>query len=114
MTAERWFALDGSGRVVNVMLWDGISALGLPDGVVTMRVPAGSTAGIGWAYADGAWVAPPPPPPATTPDPTDPTDPLLGSMALLVGLLADVQTLGDVQEAGNAAAEAMGATSGEA
>lgn len=69
MAKVKRYALIEGGTVTNVVLWDGV--LSDPDAdeetpVVGWQPPEGTTAvacpakvGIGWAYADGKWTAPP-------------------------------------------------------
>jgi len=51
------YAVVVDGIVVNVAVWDGVSAWN-PDGDIIL-VGDGQTAGPGWAYANGQFSAPP-------------------------------------------------------
>jgi hypothetical protein len=44
-------------KVVNVSLWDGVTEWQPNENVV--EIPEGSSAGIGWGYVDGEFIAPP-------------------------------------------------------
>lgn len=52
------YAVIENGVVINVILWDGETPLGLPNGQTTVLIPDGSPAWIGWGY-DGTEFTPP-------------------------------------------------------
>lgn len=51
---------DGTGLVVNVVIWDG-DPWEPPAGTTAVEDAAGIV-GPGWTYADGVFTPPPPPP----------------------------------------------------
>jgi hypothetical protein len=53
-------------KVINAVVWDGVSDWTPPEGTTVELAPA--HVGIGWTRIDGNWVAPEPPA-APTPDP---------------------------------------------
>lgn len=71
MTEQGLFVFRGD-LVVNVVVKDPTGVWQPPEGCTVMDIPEGSTAGIGWRYVDGQWIAPPPPEPE--PEPVPPSD----------------------------------------
>lgn len=54
-------------KVVNTVVWDGVSEWTAPEG--TTVEPSVAGVGIGWELVDGVWTAPEPPaPPAEDPN----------------------------------------------
>jgi hypothetical protein len=49
--------------VVNIMVWDGQPPWEPGDGQIAVVIPENSSAGIGWTYVDGEFIAPPEPEP---------------------------------------------------
>lgn len=47
--------IDGTGNVINVIIWDGVSAYTPPAGTTLIQ---SNTAGIGWTYANGIFTNP--------------------------------------------------------
>lgn len=47
-------------KVINTVVWDGVSDWTPPEGTTVELAPAG--VGIGWTRVDGNWVAPEPAP----------------------------------------------------
>ena len=45
--------------VVNIVIWDGQPPWEPEDGQIAVLIPEGSSAGIGWTYVDGEFIAPP-------------------------------------------------------
>jgi len=58
MTTQNYALIDTNGNVTAVIVYDGVSVFTPPTGV-TMEPVGISGAGIGWTYANGAFVAPP-------------------------------------------------------
>lgn len=56
------YAVVEDGEVVNVVAWDGVTPWEPPEGSQVVSIPSDVNAGIGWAYIDGVFAAPPPPP----------------------------------------------------
>jgi hypothetical protein len=50
-----WAFIEG-GTVVNAVVWDGVSALSLPDGLTMVSLADHPHVGIGWDYVDGEFV----------------------------------------------------------
>lgn len=46
------------GKVVNVIVYDGVAEYDPGDGFTLVRIPEGSGAGIGWTYDKGEFVPP--------------------------------------------------------
>jgi hypothetical protein len=55
--------IDSTNTVINVVVWDGKPPWTPPDGCIAVAIAKGSSAGIGWTYIDGEFVAPPQPEP---------------------------------------------------
>jgi hypothetical protein len=51
--------IDSTSTVINVIVWDGLPPWTPPEGCIAVVVPANSSAGIGWTYVDGEFIAPP-------------------------------------------------------
>ena len=47
-------------KVINAVVWDGVSDWTPPEGTTVELAPA--HVGIGWTRVDGEWIAPEPPP----------------------------------------------------
>jgi hypothetical protein len=45
--------------VVNIVAWDGQPPWEPGDGQIAVVIPKNSSAGIGWTYVDGEFIAPP-------------------------------------------------------
>jgi len=56
------YAVVVDGQVVNVVLWDGVTAW-QPAAGEAVVIPDESGVSIGWSYEDGEFVAPPEPEP---------------------------------------------------
>lgn len=56
MSASTYAVVQG-GAVVNVILWDGESEIGLPTDTL-VAIPEGELVGVGYTYADGSFSAP--------------------------------------------------------
>jgi hypothetical protein len=55
---EMNYAVILNGVVVNIILWDGVSPYTQPTDATRVEIPDGSSAGIGYTYASGAFTAP--------------------------------------------------------
>jgi hypothetical protein len=55
----RYAVIDSSQTVVNAIAWDGKSRWQPPSECVVVEMP--ETAGIGWTYVNGEFIAPPEP-----------------------------------------------------
>jgi hypothetical protein len=51
--------IDSATTVINVIVWDGKPPWAPSEGCIAVVVPADSSAGIGWTYVDGEFIAPP-------------------------------------------------------
>jgi hypothetical protein len=61
------FALVENSSVINVIVWDCVTAYQPPSGTQAVAIPADETVGIGYAYSGGVFTAPAAPtPPALT------------------------------------------------
>jgi len=58
--------------IVNVVVKDPNGVWQPPEGCTVMDIFEGSSAGIGWRYVDGEWIAPPPMP---EPEPDEELEP---------------------------------------
>lgn len=54
----RYAVVDSTGTVTNIVEWDGQAAWAPPPGSTAVPIPAGSTVGAGWTYANGVFTAP--------------------------------------------------------
>lgn len=60
MTTMQTYAIVDAGKVTNIILWDGDNTQWQPGkNAKAVVVPDGVRPDIGWAYASGAFVAPP-------------------------------------------------------
>jgi hypothetical protein len=50
--------ISDQGQVINVIVWDGVSVWQPPEGCTVEPIFEGSSAGIGWSYADGEFTPP--------------------------------------------------------
>jgi hypothetical protein len=50
--------IDSTAIVINIVVWDGKPPWKPPSGCIAVVIPKGSSAGIGWTYADGEFIAP--------------------------------------------------------
>jgi hypothetical protein len=51
--------IDATTLVINVIVWDSKPPWTPPEGCIAVVVPANSSAGIGWTYVNGEFIAPP-------------------------------------------------------
>lgn len=63
MTDTRYAILDGDSKAVNFVVWDGTSALSLPQGHTIAAIPAGMSYGYGWTWDGSKFIDPNPAPP---------------------------------------------------
>jgi hypothetical protein len=58
---DTWAVLDPSDMVVNVIVWDGVAPIMVPQNHTVIEV-SGQKVGIGWQYdGNGGWIGPPEP-----------------------------------------------------
>jgi hypothetical protein len=55
--------IDTTTTVINIVIWDGQPPWEPGDGQIAVVIPENSSAGIGWTYVDGGFIAPPEPEP---------------------------------------------------
>lgn len=55
--------INSANTVINVVVWDGLPPWAPPQNCIAVVIPKGSSAGIGWSYIDGEFIAPPEPEP---------------------------------------------------
>ena len=58
--------IDAATIVINVVIWDGKPPWAPPQDCMAVAIPKGNSAGIGWTYANGQFIAPPQPEPKPT------------------------------------------------
>ena len=51
--------IDSATLVINVVVWDGLPGWTPPDDCSAVGIPKDSSAGIGWTYINGRFIAPP-------------------------------------------------------
>ena len=51
--------IDLTGIVINIVVWDGLPPWTPPQNCIAVAIPKDSSAGIGWTYLDGEFIAPP-------------------------------------------------------
>ena len=51
--------IDASTLVINIVVWDGLPPWTPPDDCIAVAIPKDSSAGIGWTYTNGEFIAPP-------------------------------------------------------
>jgi len=51
-----WLVIDGTGAVVNIVVWDGQAEFRLDSGLALVQQPDG--VGIGWVWNGATWIAP--------------------------------------------------------
>jgi hypothetical protein len=59
---KNYAIIDSTNTVSNVVVWDGKPPWTPPQDCAAVAIPKGS-AGIGWTYVDGEFIAPPQPDP---------------------------------------------------
>ena len=55
--------IDATTLVINIVIWDGLPPWTPSQDCIAVVIPEGSSAGIGWTYVDGEFIAPPEPKP---------------------------------------------------
>jgi hypothetical protein len=50
--------IDSTAIVINIVVWDGKPPWKPPSDCIAVVIPKGSSAGIGWTYVDGEFIAP--------------------------------------------------------
>ena len=56
---KNYAIIDSTSTVINVVVWDGKPPWQPPQDCSAMVIPEDSSAGIGWTYVDGEFIAPP-------------------------------------------------------
>jgi hypothetical protein len=56
---KNYAIIDSATTVINVIVWDGLPPWIPPQGYIAVVIPTDSSAGIGWTYVDGEFIAPP-------------------------------------------------------
>jgi hypothetical protein len=60
---KNYAIIDATNTAINVVVWDGKPPWAPPNGCIAVAIAKGSSAGIGWTYANGQFIAPPQPDP---------------------------------------------------
>jgi hypothetical protein len=60
---KNYAIIDATNTVINVVVWDGKPPWAPPQDCIAVAIPKDSSAGIGWTYANGEFIAPPQPEP---------------------------------------------------
>jgi hypothetical protein len=50
--------IDATTLVINIVIWDGLPPWTPQQDCIAVVIPEGSSAGIGWTYVDGEFIAP--------------------------------------------------------
>lgn len=89
---KNYAIIDSTNTVINVVVWDGKPPWAPPQDCIAVEIPEGSSAGIGWTYANGEFIAPPQPEPPEPPAPLTPAEKLAKS-GLTVAELKELLSL---------------------
>lgn len=55
---KNYAIINSTNTVINVVVWDGKPPWTPPSGCIAVAIPKSSSAGIGWTYANGEFIAP--------------------------------------------------------
>ena len=76
---KNYAIIDSTNTVINVVVWDGESPWTPSQDCIVVAIPEDSSAGIGWTYVDGEFIAPPRPEPPAPSAPLTPAEKLAAS-----------------------------------
>lgn len=76
---KNYAIIDLTNTVINVVVWDGQPPWTPLEDCIAVVIPEGSSAGIGWTYVYGEFIAPPQPEPPAPPVPLTPAEKLAKS-----------------------------------
>ena len=60
---KNYAIIDATNTVINAVVWDGKPPWAPPENCIAVAIPKDSSAGIGWTYVNGQFIAPPQPEP---------------------------------------------------
>lgn len=76
---KNYAIIDDTNTVINAVVWDGLPPWTPSQGCMAVAIPKGNSAGIGWTYVNGQFIAPPQPEPPAPPAPLTPAEKLAAS-----------------------------------